>query len=149
VVLPGVHCASHGELILGLLTKLIGYFTGGVAKSVTGPLKDGTGMAKDITGIRKDRVDTQIAELDLAEKRSLITRATLDEVKEYDRTYQKIRVRLHANRSEGDFIEYALLAALVAFFLILLVDLLFLGHRLTDKLNHLFELIGNWLHRFV
>ncbi len=78
-----------------LFAKLLSLFTGGTAKAVTGPLKDGTGMVKDITGIRKDRVDTEIAEMNLADKRSLITKASLDDVREYDPKYKRIRARTH------------------------------------------------------
>jgi|SRR5580704_10618763 hypothetical protein len=60
------------------------------AKAVTGPVKDLSGAAKDATGIRKDLVETKLAQLKLESEESLIQRATLDDVKEYDPKRKRI-----------------------------------------------------------
>jgi hypothetical protein len=58
--------------------------TEGTAKTVSGVVKDASGTAKDVTGIRRDLVETKLAQFKVEEHESLIQRATLDDVKEFD-----------------------------------------------------------------
>jgi|ERR1022692_562273 hypothetical protein len=60
------------------------------AEAVTKPVKDITGAAKDVVGIRKDLVETQLAERRLKNEESLILKATLEDVKEFDQKTRKI-----------------------------------------------------------
>ena len=54
------------------------------AKAITGPAKDISGTAKDVTGIRKDLAQTKLAQVKVKEHESLIQKATLEDVKDYD-----------------------------------------------------------------
>jgi hypothetical protein len=67
--------------------------TGGLVKTATGVTKDVSGTAKDVTGIRRDLVETRLAERRLNREESPIQLANLQDVKEFDPKYEKIRSR--------------------------------------------------------
>ena len=77
---------------------LVRLFSGPV-KAVTGPLKDVSGTAKDVTGIRKDLVEMKLVEKNLAEKKILITKPTLEDVLRYDRNLQRFKTEWEADKA--------------------------------------------------
>jgi hypothetical protein len=70
--------------------SLIGAAASGGAEAVTGPVKAVTGAAKNVVDIRKSVVETRLAERRLEHEESLIQRATLDDVKQYDPKTQRL-----------------------------------------------------------
>lgn len=77
---------------------LVRLFSGRV-KAVTGSLKDVSGTARDVTGIRKDLVETKLAEKNLAEKKILITKPTLEDVLRYDRNLERLKREWEADKA--------------------------------------------------
>ena len=63
-------------------------------KAVTDAVKDASGIAKDVTGIRRDLVETKLAQYKVEDHESLIQKATLDDVKEYDNTFRSLKRKI-------------------------------------------------------
>jgi hypothetical protein len=60
------------------------------ANALLGPVMAVTGATKDATSIRRDIVETKIAQHKLSEVENLVSKASLDDVKDYDPKTRKI-----------------------------------------------------------
>jgi hypothetical protein len=68
--------------------------TKGTAKTVSGVVKDVSGTAKDVTGIRRDLIETKLAQYKVEEHESMIQRATLDDIREFDAKFRELSKRV-------------------------------------------------------
>jgi hypothetical protein len=87
-----------------ILAKLLGLFT----KSTTGAVKDVTGTVRDVQEIKKARIEIELKRRELDDQKSLITKATFEDVKQFDPKYKLIRQHL------GEVLEFTLIAILIS-----------------------------------
>ncbi|WP_263377198.1 hypothetical protein [Granulicella aggregans] len=72
---------------VSLLTASAKWLAAYGAKAVTGPIKDLSGVANDIASITRAKLDIQLLEYNLAEKRSRIVKPSPEEIDKYGKPF--------------------------------------------------------------